>query len=61
MFRCLISFGRESKKKGNKVTMERVELLWKEKEYYTSANLNERLFILSDLLDIDDVVVESDE
>jgi hypothetical protein len=59
LFRCLISFGRESKKKGNKVTMERVELLWKEKEYYTSANLNEKMFVLSELLDIDDISVEN--
>ena len=61
LFRCLINFGRPSKKNDNKVTMERVELLWKEKEYYNSVNLNEKLFILTELLDIDDVTVESNE
>ena len=38
--------------------MERIELLWKERENYNSANLNEKLFILSDLLGIEQVTYE---
>jgi hypothetical protein len=31
--------------------MERVELLWKEREFYNSSNLNENVYILNDFLD----------
>lgn len=53
LFRCLINVGKPRKKDGNKCAMERVELLWKEREYYNSENLNEKLFILTELLGID--------
>ena len=58
LFRCLINVGRASKKNGNRCSMERIELLWKERENYNSANLNEKLFILSDLLGIEQVTYE---
>ena len=61
LFKCLINVGRPSKKNGMKVKMERVELLWQEKEYYNSTNLNEKLFILSELLDIENVDINGAE
>lgn len=56
LFRCLINVGRAQKKKDNRCPMERIELLWQEKEFYTSTNLNEKIFILTDLLGIDNEV-----
>ena len=53
LFRCLINVGKPRKKDGNKCSMERIELLWQEREYYNSMNLNEKLFILTELLGID--------
>ena len=58
LFRCLVNVGKPSKKNGNMCPMERVELLWKEKEYYTSSDLNEKIFVLSDLLGIDNINTE---
>ena len=58
LFRCLVNVGKPSKKNGNMCPMERVELLWKEKEYYTSSDLNEKIFVLSDLLGIDSINTE---
>lgn len=52
LFNCLIKIGKPKKKDNMNCTMERVELLWKEKEYYTIMNLNEKIFELSDLLGI---------
>ena len=56
LFRCLINVGRAQKKKDNRCPMERIELLWQEKEFYTSTNLNEKIFVLTDLLGIDNEV-----
>ena len=56
LFRCLINVGRAQKKKDNRCSMERIELLWQEKEFYTSTNLNEKIFVLTDLLGIDNEV-----
>lgn len=53
LFRCLINVGKPKKKDGGRCQMERIELLWQEKEYYTSINANEKLFALSDILGID--------
>jgi hypothetical protein len=53
LFRCLINVGKPKKKDGGRCQMERIELLWQEKEYYTSINANEKLFVLSDILGID--------
>ena len=56
LFKCLINVGKPKKKDGNKCTLERVELLWAEKEApYSSMNLNEKIFILSDMLGIDNL------
>jgi protein TonB len=49
IFRCLVKVSRP--KKDGKITMERVELLWKEREFYNSSNLNENVYILNDFLD----------
>lgn len=54
LFRCLIEVGKPKKKDGMRCEMKRIELLWKEKEYYTSMNLNEKLFVL-DLLGIEHI------
>jgi hypothetical protein len=59
LFRCLINVGKPKKKDGNRCSMERVELLWKEREYYTNVDLNDRLFILSDLLGIESINEET--
>ena len=50
IFRCLINVSRP--KKDGKVTMERVDLLWKERTYETEEEINENVFILTDFLDI---------
>jgi hypothetical protein len=52
LFRCLVNVGKPKKKDGNKCTMERVELLWKEKVDRTD-NINECIFELADILGID--------
>ena len=61
LFRCLVNVGKPKKKDGNRCSMERVELLWKEREYYTNVDLNDRLFILSDLLGIESIKEETIE
>ena len=48
IFKCLITTTRP--KKDGTITMDRVELLWKEKEYYNSTNLNEKMFMIDDFL-----------
>ena len=48
IFKCLITTTRP--KKDGTITMDRVELLWKEKEYYNSTDLNERMFMIDDFL-----------
>lgn len=58
LFRCLVNVGKPKKKDGNRCSMERVELLWQEKEFYNSINLNEKIFILSDLLGIENIDME---
>jgi hypothetical protein len=58
LFNCLVTVGRPSKKNENKCQLEKVELLWKEREWYGSTDLNDKVFILSDLLDIGDVTIE---
>jgi hypothetical protein len=50
IFKCLIKISRPNKE--GIIEMERVELLWQEKEYYTNANLSDKLYILSEFLDI---------
>ena len=59
LFKCLVTVGKPSKKNGGKCLMEKVELLWKEREWYGSTNLNDKIFILSDLLDIGEVTIEN--
>ena len=49
IFKCLIDVSRPTKDKT--VTMERVELLWPEREYYSSSDQNEKLFILEEFLE----------
>ena len=56
LFRCLVNVGKPKKKEGNMCSMDRVELLWTEKEYYTGMDLNEKIFALSDILGIDDFI-----
>ena len=56
LFRCLVNVGKPKKKEGGMCSMERVELLWTEKEYYTSTDLNEKIFALSDILGIDNFI-----
>lgn len=60
LFNCLISVGKPKKSEGNKCTMERVELLWKEKDYDTTSDINDCIFKLVDLLHIDDFIKSDD-
>ena len=52
IFKCLIKTSRPTKE--GIVNMERVELLWKEKEYYNSTDHSDKLFVLAEFLDIVD-------
>ena len=54
LFRCLIDVGKPQKKNGNKCTMERIELLWKEKTDGVT-DVNKKAFELYDLLGIDNI------
>jgi hypothetical protein len=54
LFRCLVNVGKPKKKDGNKCSMERVELLWKERTDDTTG-INERIFELSNILGIDTI------
>lgn len=54
LFRCLVNVGKPKKKDGNKCSMERVELLWKER-VDNNVSINERIFELADLLGIDKI------
>ena len=47
IFNCLVT----KTKSNNKVKLQKVELLWKEKEYYNSTNLNKNIYILEDFLE----------
>ena len=50
IFKCLVKTSRPTKE--GIVDMERVELLWKEKEYYCNSDLSEKVYILADFLDL---------
>lgn len=49
IFKCLVKTSRPTK--SGIVKMERVELLWKEREWYSSSDQNEKLFLLSEFID----------
>lgn len=51
IFNCMVKTTRP--KKDGTIEMERVELLWKEREYYNSSDQNEKVFILAEFLDIE--------
>ena len=53
LFRCLVDVGKPKKKDGNRCSMQRVELLWKEKSDDETRDFNEKAFALSNLLGID--------
>jgi hypothetical protein len=50
IFKCLVKTSRPTKE--GIVDMERVELLWKEKEYYCNSDLSEKVYILADFLNL---------
>ena len=56
LFNCLIKTSRPDKK--GIVEMDRVELLWKEREYYNSKNQSDKVFVLAEFLD---TVVDCEE
>jgi hypothetical protein len=57
LFKCLINVGAPSKKNNKKCSLERIELLWAERaNSNTTAEINDRLFELADLLGIDDII-----
>jgi hypothetical protein len=59
LFKCLVEVGKPKKKDGGKCELHKVELLWKEREWYGNTDLNDKVFILSDLLDIGEVTIEN--
>lgn len=56
LFNCLIKTSRPNKE--GIVEMDRVELLWKEREYYNSKNQSDKVFVLAEFLD---TVVDCEE
>lgn len=50
IFKCLVKTSHP--KKDGKVDMERIELLWKEKEYLTAEGINEKVYMLNDFLSV---------
>ena len=51
IFNCMVKTSRPNKE--GFVEMDRVELLWKEREYYNSTNQNDKVFMLAEFLDLD--------
>jgi hypothetical protein len=51
IFKCLVKVSRPSR--DGTIKMERVELLWKEKEDYSQAH-TEKLYIINEFLDMID-------
>ena len=52
IFKCLVKTSHP--RKDGKVDMERIELLWQEKEYLTPDGMNEKIFMLNDFLNVVD-------
>ena len=48
IFNCMVKTSRPTK--DGTIEMERVELLWKEREYYNSTNQNDKVFMLTEFL-----------
>ena len=48
IFRSLVEVGRPNKE--GKVTLKKVELLWKEKNYYNDEGIKEKIYLLADFL-----------
>jgi hypothetical protein len=59
LFRCLVNVGKPKKKDGNRCPMERVELLWKEREDGNKVNNEKASLWLSDFLGIDTIHEET--
>ena len=59
LFRCLINVGKPKKKDGNRCPMERVELLWKEREDGNHVINEKASFLLADLLGIESINEET--
>ena len=53
IFKCLVKISHP--RKDGKVDMERIELLWKEKEYLNPDGVNEKVFMLNDFLSVANV------
>ena len=58
LFICLVNVGKPSKKNGNMCPMERVELLWKEREDGNKVLNEKATFWLADILGIDNINTE---
>lgn len=56
LFKCLINVSKP--KKDGTVTMERVELLWKERDVVDTKSANEQIFLLADFLENNKIDVE---
>ena len=55
IFKCLVNTSHP--KKGGIVELTPVELLWEERKWYSSENLNDKLFILEEFLDMNMVEI----
>lgn len=56
IFKCMVKTSRPNKE--GIVEMNRVELIWKEKERYTNEDQNDKIFILAEFLDISTIDTE---
>ena len=59
LFNCLVKVSRPAKE--GIVEMERVELLWKERDSFGTKEMNERIFALADFLDFNVIEVEENK
>jgi hypothetical protein len=59
LFRCLINVGKPKRKDGNRCSMERIELLWQEREDKNKVVNDKAAFFLADILGIESVSEET--
>lgn len=59
IFRCLVDVSHS--KRGGKITMTRVDLLWKERQEFGFRPDDERVFVLAEFLDNIDIKTEQVE
>ena len=59
LFKCLVHVGRASKNTNGMVPLERIELLWQERDRYTTTDQNDKVFLLSEFLELNSIKTET--